>query len=96
MSADGATVLGTPRIEEEDEADRAKYRDRVQAATLDYNAATAVLLTEVPGGAVTELDLDSANGTTVWEADVIDESGTKHEVTVDAATGTVLANTTGR
>ncbi|NKS24017.1 metallopeptidase [Rhodococcus hoagii] len=96
VSADGATVLGTPRIEEEDEADRAKHRDRVQAATLDYNAATAVLLTEVPGGAVTELDLDSANGTTVWEADVIDESGTKHELTVDAATGTVLANTTGR
>lgn len=59
-------------------------------------AGTGTPDAEVPGGAVTELDLDSANGTTVWEAEVIDESGTKHEVTVDAATGTVLANTTGR
>lgn len=96
VTSDGSSVVGTPRIDDQDDADRAKHRDRVQAATLDYTAATAALLTEVPGGSVTELNLDSDNGTTVWEADVIDGSGTKHEVTIDAATGTVLSNTTGR
>ncbi|QCQ92068.1 PepSY domain-containing protein [Rhodococcus sp. SGAir0479] len=96
VSPDGATVLGAPRVDEEDESDRAKHRERVQAAVLDYAAAADAVRAEVPGGAVTELDLDSDNGVTVWEADVIDGSGTKHEVTIDAATGQVLANTTGR
>ncbi|CAM3036957.1 PepSY domain-containing protein [Prescottella defluvii] len=96
VSADGATVVGTPRIDDEDEADRAEHRARVQAATLDVAAAAAAVLTEVPGGTVTELNLDTDKGTTVWEADVIDGSGTRHEVTIDAATGVVLANSTGR
>ncbi|MFM1724892.1 PepSY domain-containing protein [Rhodococcus sp. PAM 2766] len=96
VSSEGATVLGTPRVDDEDEADRAKHRDRVQAATLDFAAAAAAMLAEAPGGAVTELNLDTDNGTTVWEADVLDGSGTKHEVTIDAATGTVISNTTGR
>ncbi|PTR31568.1 peptidase YpeB-like protein [Rhodococcus sp. OK519] len=96
VSADGATVIGAPRIDNEDESDRAKHRDRVQAATLDYTAAAAAVLTAVQGGSITELNLDNDNGTTVWEADVIDGAGTKHEVTIDAATGQVLANTSGR
>lgn len=96
VTADGSTVVGTPRLDDEDEADRAKHRERIQAAVLDYAAAADAVRAEVPGGAVTELNLDADNGTTVWEADVIDGSGTKHEVTIDAATGEVLANTTGR
>jgi uncharacterized membrane protein YkoI len=42
---------------------------------------------QVDGGTVVELNLDDHNGRTVWEADVNDASGAKHEVTIDASTG---------
>ncbi|BBY43878.1 PepSY domain-containing protein [Mycolicibacterium celeriflavum] len=96
VSSDGATVTMGPTAKGEDEADKAKHRDRVQAARVDYRAAADKILAEVPNGAITELNLDSNNGTTVWEADVIDDSQTKHEVTIDAGSGQVLQNTTGR
>lgn len=95
VSADGATVVTGPTVDREDEADRAKHRDRVQAAQLDFRAATDRVLAEVPGATVTELNLDSENGTTVWEADAIDASHAKHEVTIDAVSGQTLWKTTG-
>lgn len=96
ISSDGATVTVGPTAKTEDEADKAKHRERVQAAQVDYRAAADKILAEVPNGTITELNLDSNNGTTVWEADVADSSQTKHEVTIDAGSGQVLHNTTGR
>ncbi|KUH84835.1 PepSY domain-containing protein [Mycobacterium sp. IS-1556] len=96
VSNDGATVTMGPTAKTEDEADKAKHRERVQAAQVDYQAAADKILAEVPNGTITELNLDSNNGTTVWEADVVDDSQTKHEVTIDAGSGQVLQNTTGR
>lgn len=96
VSSDGATVTMGPTAKTEDEADKAKHRDRVQAAQVDYRAAADKVLAEVPNGTITELNLDSNNGTTVWEADVVDDSQTKHEVTIDAGSGQVLQNRTGR
>ena len=55
------------------------------------------MITEaVPGGRITELNLDDEAGRTVWEADVFDESQVKHEVAIDAVSGEVTRNTTGR
>ncbi|WP_280483121.1 PepSY domain-containing protein [Nocardia cyriacigeorgica] len=85
-----------PVAKNEDDADKAKHRDRIRAARVDYRAAADSVLREVPGGTITELNLDSDNGTTVWESDVIDPSGTKHEVTIDAVSGRVMSNTTER
>ncbi|OBI61557.1 hypothetical protein A5667_10810 [Mycolicibacterium fortuitum] len=96
ISSDGATVTMGPTAKSEGEADKAKHRERVQAAHVDYRAAADKILAEVPNGTITELNLDSNNGTTVWEADVTDSSQAKHEVTIDAGSGQVLHNTTGR
>ena len=96
VASDGATVTSGPTPKNEDESDRAKHRDRLQAARVDYLAAADTVLTEVPNGTITELNLDSRNGITVWESDVIDASQTKHEVAIDAASGQVLENRTGR
>jgi uncharacterized membrane protein YkoI len=96
VSSDGATVTSGPTAKNEGEADKAKHRDRVQSARLDYLAAADKVLAEVPEGTITELNLDSDDGTTVWESDVIDGSQMKHEVVIDAASGQVLENKTGR
>ncbi|WP_280464004.1 PepSY domain-containing protein [Nocardia carnea] len=96
ISSDGATVTRGPTAKTEDEDDKTEHRDRTQAARLDYRAAADKVLTEVPNGTITELNLDGRNGTTVWEADVLDSSQAKQEVTVDAGSGQILQNTTGR
>ena len=96
ISSDGATVTLGPTPKNEDEDDKAKHLDRIQAARLDYRAAADAVLTEVPNGIITELNIDGNNGPTVWEADVIDSSQTKREVTVDAGSGEILHNTAGR
>jgi len=90
LSADGETVVGQPRAKDESAADRAKHQDRVKAATLDYRAAVQRILEIVPGGRITELDLDSENGVTVWEADVRDQAGAKHPVVIDAGDGRTI------
>lgn len=62
-------------------------------AKLDYSAATGIVLTEVPGGRITDLNLVvEKGGTYVWEADVVDASGAQRAVDVDAVTGRVLQN----
>ncbi|MFC4377684.1 PepSY domain-containing protein [Nocardia halotolerans] len=96
VSGDGNTVVLGPTAKNEDESDRAEHRDRIGAARVDYQAAADTVLEEVPGGTITELNLDGDNGTTVWEADVIDSSRVKHEVTIDAESGEVVASRSER
>lgn len=92
VSSDGSTVVSGPREKNEDAADKTKHQDRVKAAKLDYEAAVTKLLEEIPGGRITELNLDSEQGRTIWEADVVDTSNDKHEVDLDAASGEILSN----
>jgi len=89
VSGDGGTIVSGPREKSEDADDRAKHRDRVAAAKLSHADAVEAINDAVPGR-ITELNLDSENGATVWEADVIDSDDVKHEVTIDAGTGEVL------
>lgn len=91
ISADGAKVLSGPIAKPEDDKDAAKHRSRIQAAKLDFRAAVDAI-TKAVDGRVTELNLDDRDGgTVVWEADVIDSANAVHEVSVDAATGDVVA-----
>ncbi|GGQ19728.1 putative membrane protein YkoI [Actinomadura coerulea] len=55
--------------------------------------AADAALKAVPGK-VQEIELDGEHGTSVWEVDVTGAGGSEHEVTVDAATGKVVAEVT--
>ncbi|MEU4577704.1 PepSY domain-containing protein [Nonomuraea sp. ATR24] len=94
MDVDGASgqVVNGPTAEESDAEDKQKHLERVKAAKLTYAQAADKIAASVPQGRITELNLDSSNGKTVWESDVVTPNGTKHEVTVDAATGDVTKN----
>ncbi|WP_052424214.1 PepSY domain-containing protein [Nonomuraea candida] len=92
MDVEAGKVVTGPTTEEEDAADKTKHRERVAAAKLDYAKAADAIAAAVPEGRVTELNLDTEQGKTVWEADVVTPDGTKHEVAVDAATGAVTRN----
>lgn len=88
VSSDGDSVVKGPRADGRD----AKYVDRIQAAELDHQQAVDVILDEVPGARFKELNLDDENGTIIWEADVLDESGAARSLEIDAASGEVLEN----
>lgn len=91
VSADGTTVLGGPIDKRDDAKDVAEHRARIQAAKLDVRAA-ADAVTRAVDGRITELGLDDNDGgTVVWEADVVDSANSLHKVSIDAATGSVVA-----
>ncbi|MBM4479708.1 metallopeptidase [Rhodococcus hoagii] len=86
ISPDGDRVIAGPSVT----GDPTPGTD---VAKLDYTAATGVVLTEVPGGRITDLQLVvEKGGTYVWEADVVDASGARRAVDVDAVSGRVLQN----
>ncbi|NKS65075.1 metallopeptidase [Rhodococcus hoagii] len=86
ISPDGDRVIAGPSVTGEP-------TPGTDEAKLDYTAATGVVLTEVPGGRITDLQLVvEKGGTYVWEADVVDASGARRAVDVDAVSGRVLQN----
>jgi uncharacterized membrane protein YkoI len=93
VSADGGTVMIGPTPKNESDTDKTQNRARVQAARLDYRAAVDKMLAAVRNGSITELDLGDSNGTTVWQADVWDYYIVEHKVTINAASGDLIANT---
>lgn len=88
ISRDGRDVAQPPR----DDGRKAKYRERIQGAKLDFQKAVETILVELPDARFKELELDHENGTIVWEADVVDGTGTARSVEIDAASGEVLKN----
>lgn len=92
IGSDGGAVLVGPTVTEDSDADKAKRRANVDGTHLDYRGAVDRVLRAVPNGAITGLSLLDMNGTVVWDADVWDVELTEHDVTVDAASGTVTAN----
>ncbi|GAA3558920.1 hypothetical protein GCM10022419_044370 [Nonomuraea rosea] len=92
MDVESGKVVNGPTTEIEDAADKAKHQARVSAAKLDYAQAADKIAAAVPEGRITELNLDGEQGRTVWESDVVTPDGTKHEVTVDATSGTVTSS----
>ena len=94
ISADGSELVSGPTADADDAEDKAEHLNQVNAAAIDYREAAKRMLAAVPGGRITELELDSEHGKTVWEADVIDESGAKHSIQIDAGDGSVLRDST--
>ncbi len=92
VSSDGVTVMVGPTRANESDTDKTQNRARVQAAHLDYRAAVDKILAVVPNGSITELKLGNSNGTTVWEADAWDLYIVEHKVTINAASGDLIAN----
>ena len=92
VSSDGVTVMVGPTPKNQSDADKAKNHALAQAATLDYRAAVEKFLATVPNGSITEMHLAEANGATVWDADVWDTYIVEHKVTLNAASGDVVAN----
>lgn len=92
VSSDGGTVMVGPTPKNESDADKAANRARVQAAHLDYRAAVDKFLAAVPNGSITEMSLGDSNSTTVWQADVWDYYIVEHKVTINAASGELIAN----
>ncbi|WP_146245743.1 PepSY domain-containing protein [Curtobacterium sp. MCLR17_055] len=90
-NADGSTVAGTPQTEAADADDKAEHERFVAAADLSVKQAVDAFQ-DLHAGTVTELGLDDHVGTVVWEGDVLDSSGTKHSVRIDAGSGDVVTD----
>ncbi|MFJ8791884.1 PepSY domain-containing protein [Streptomyces sp. NPDC102462] len=85
----GVSATGT-RADRGDRDDAAEAA-AVRSAATDLGRALTAALAAVHG-TVTSAEIDdAADGTAVWEIDVVDAGGTEHEVVVDAATGRVRA-----
>lgn len=92
LSADGTEITSGPQAKDEDVNDQSKHLERISAAQIYFEEAAETILTIVGGGRITELNLDSERGSTVWEADVL-SGDNKHSVQIDAATGGEVSNT---
>lgn len=92
VSSDGFTVLVGPTPQNDSDAAKAKRRALVKAASVDYHAAVDKILAALPGGGISELKLGEDNGTTVWEADAWDTNLVEHIVTINAASGELIAD----
>lgn len=90
-NADGTAVAGPPQTEAADADDTAEHERFVAAADLSVKQAVDALQ-DLHAGTVTELGLDDHVGTVVWEGDVLDSSGTKHSVRIDAGSGDVVTD----
>ncbi|WP_284761101.1 PepSY domain-containing protein [Curtobacterium sp. MEB011] len=90
-NADGTSVAGAPQTEAGDADDTAEHERFVAAADLSVKQAVDAFQ-DLHAGTVTELGLDDHVGTVVWEGDVLDSSGTKHSVRIDAGSGDVVTD----
>ncbi|MEU1819384.1 PepSY domain-containing protein [Streptomyces roseifaciens] len=73
-------------------ADEREHRALVKSAKVDVKQAADAALKSV-SGTVVSAELDDDHGRTTWDVEIIDGKGTEHDVTVDAASGKVTANT---
>ncbi|WP_327302658.1 PepSY domain-containing protein [Streptomyces sp. NBC_01298] len=58
--------------------------------------AMATAENSVPGGRITDVELETEDGTQVWEIDVMTAEPRVHHLTVDATTGALLGNRADR
>lgn len=87
VSKDGATVTEPPRQIPFTDNGKAGLRNRIQAAKLDYRAATEKVLAMAPGATIGELRLTDEDGRVVWTASIRDAAGKSQKLTVDATSG---------
>ncbi len=88
VSTNGKKVVSGPQRK----GKKAKYLDRIKAAKVDQRTAVDAILSAVPAAVVSELELDTEHGRTVWEADVRNASGDRRSLEIDARTGIIVKN----
>ena len=59
--------------------------------TITLEKAERIALDRVPGGTITEIEIDRHNGRKVFEVDVRASDGREHELVIDASDGRVLS-----
>ncbi|MBT2227585.1 PepSY domain-containing protein [Nonomuraea sp. NEAU-A123] len=89
IKSDPAKVVSGPSAQDDDSDDQAEYLGQIKATKLDYQQAADKIAKAVPGGRITELNLDSHRDKIVWEVDVVTSDGNKQNMMVDATDGTV-------
>jgi uncharacterized membrane protein YkoI len=87
IDAEKGTVVANRA--ERDPEDVAKATRRLAGAKQTWQDALRIATDQVDGGRVVDLELDESDGVVVWEVDVIASGPTKHELKIDAATGSV-------
>src|SRR5690625_145300 len=95
LGVDGDVVLDGPVPVTDTGTDKVERRERVGAARLDYRGAVDKTLAAVPDGSITELRLNGDADGVRWAATVWDLTPVAHRVTLDAASGELIADTTG-
>lgn len=65
-------------------------RSRVAAASISLSDAVDRMRAAVPGGTVTAVELAQYRDRVVWQGDVTDADGVRHDVRIDAVNGAVL------
>jgi uncharacterized membrane protein YkoI len=71
-------------------ASASRHASPTASAKVSAQQARQITQQRVPGATVTETDLDHEHGRTVWEVDLT-KNNRHYEVTVNAATGTVIS-----
>lgn len=90
-AAKGTVVTNQP---DRSSSSVSQAQGRLDAATLGYDDALKVATGAVSRGEVVEIGLDESGGRLVWEADVITSGPVKHELDIDAKSGTVIKRET--
>jgi uncharacterized membrane protein YkoI len=81
------TANRADRPDDDDDRDEAAALRKAKVTVPDAAGAAE----KAVSGRVTSAEFENEHGRAVWEADVTGRDGARHEVTVDAATGKVLA-----
>lgn len=90
VAADGTTITRGPVVDGDDDGDDQAERTRLLGVPVDYAAAIAAALADVPGGSVTGVDLDEDDGVATWEVQLDEDTADETTVDVDATSGAVL------
>ncbi|QKW40454.1 PepSY domain-containing protein [Actinomadura sp. NAK00032] len=89
----GTGEVLTDRADDRDDRDDAAEAAALRKASVAAPAAAGAALKAVQGH-VTSAEFEHEGGKAVWEVDVAGKDGNEHEVTLDAASGKVLAQQT--
>lgn len=61
--------------------------------TITLAKAADIALARVPGGTITEIELDREQGREVYEVEVRATDGREHDLVIDASDGSVISET---
>lgn len=91
LSSAGAVLAG-PSADTTTADEQSANRAIVAATSVGLSAAQKRMVAVVPGGRVTAIELDDFQDRVVWQGDVLDGSGVRHDVRIDAVNGAVVMN----